>query len=123
MRHFVLPLALIAAVAACASTPDTGEQGTRTDELTGEQLAETGAVNAWDAVGRLQPDWLASDDRTGAFRPVVYYDGQRVGQVEYLRSVMVSSVGRIRYVNGYEAERRLGKDHSGGVLYIYSSRG
>jgi hypothetical protein len=49
----------------------------------------------------------------------VYYDGQRVGQVEYLRSVMVSSVGRIRYVNGYEAERRLGKDHSGGVLYIY----
>ena len=123
MRYFVLPLALIVAVAACASTPDTGEQGTRTDELTGAQLAETGAVNAWDAVARLQPDWLASDDRTGAFRPVVYFDGERVGQVEYLRSIMVSSIGRIRYVNGYEAERRQGRDHAGGVLYIYSSRG
>ncbi len=87
-------------------------------EIRDTQIAETGAISAWDAVEALRPDWLRSTDRTGAFRPVVYVDFERVGNVEHLRSIQASQILRIRFMDSYEGQRRYGRDHSGGVFQI-----
>lgn len=117
MRMLVVAIASLILLTGCTKSgaEDTAE---RSWEISNTQIAETGAVNAWDAVQALRPDWLQSSDRTGAFRPVVYVDMERVGHVEQLRSIQASRVLRIRFMDSYEGQRRYGRDHSGGVFLV-----
>jgi hypothetical protein len=114
-----LALACLLLLAGCSTKSGT-EQGAeaRSDEIRDAQIAETGALNAWDAVAALHPEWLRSTDRTGAFRPVVYLEGERVGHVEYLRNIQAGRILRIRFMSAYEGQRRYGRGHSGGVFWI-----
>ncbi|UCF19924.1 MAG: hypothetical protein JSU87_00485 [Gemmatimonadota bacterium] len=119
MRIIVLALAGVLVLSGCsAKSGAEGGAEARSDEINDSQIAQTQAVNAWDAVAALRPEWLQSTDRTGAFRPVVYVDGERVGNVEQLRSVQAGRVMRIRFMSPYEGQRRYGRDHSGGVFWV-----
>ena len=119
MRPLVLALASFILLTGCGAKSGTDEGAEpSSDEIRDTQIAETGAVNAWDAVAALRPEWIQSTDRTGAFRPVVYVEGERVGNVEHLRNIQASRVLRIRFMSAYEGQRRYGRDHSGGVFWI-----
>lgn len=118
MRMLVVALASLILLTGCGTKSGAEDTAERSWEIRDTQIAETGAVNAWDAVQALRPDWLQSTDRTGAFRPVVYVDTERVGHVEHLRSIQASRVLRIRFMDSYEGQRRYGRDHSGGVFLV-----
>lgn len=118
MRTLVLALASLTLLTGCGAKSGTEDGSPRSYEIRDTEIAETGAINAWDAVAALRPDWLQSTDRSGAFRPVVYVDGERVGYVEHLRSIDASGVLRIRFMDSYEGLRRYGRDHSGGVFLV-----
>ena len=118
MRTLVVVVAGLISLAGCSAKSGAGDTAARDYEIRDTQIAETGAINAWDAVEALRPDWLRSSDRSGAFRPVVYVDGQRVGYVEHLRNIQASRILRIRFMDSYEGQRRYGRDHSGGVFEI-----
>jgi hypothetical protein len=111
-------LASLILLTGCSTKSGSEDTAVPSYEIRDTQIAETGAISAWDAVEALRPDWLRSTDRTGAFRPVVYVDFERVGNVEHLRSIQASQILRIRFMDSYEGQRRYGRDHSGGVFQI-----
>lgn len=118
MRTLVLALASLTLLTGCGAKSGTESTTPRSYEITDAQIAETGAINAWDAVEALRPDWLQSTDRSGVFRPIVYVGDERVGYVEHLRSIDASGILRIRFMDSYEGLRRYGRDHSGGVFLV-----
>lgn len=119
MRTPVLALAGFFLLTGCGTKSGAEQEAAeRSYEIRDTQIAETDAINAWDAVAALRADWLQSTDRTGAFRPVVYVEGERVGNVEQLRSIQASRILRIRFMDSYEGLRRYGRDHSGGVFLV-----
>lgn len=118
MRTLVLALASLTLLTGCGAKSGTESTTPRSYEITDTQIAETGAINLWDAVEALRPDWLHSTDRSGTFRPVVYVDGERVGYVEHLRSIDAARVLRVHFMDSYEGLRRYGRDHSGGVFLV-----
>ncbi len=119
MRTLGLALVGVLVLSGCSAQSGTGEGAEpQSDEINADLIAQTQAVNAWDAVAALRPEWLQATDRTGAIRPVVYVEGDLVGNVEQLRSVQAARVMRIRFMSPYEGQRRYGRDHSGGVFWV-----
>jgi len=109
MRYPTIIIGLALCLSACASGSSGGPRNSR-DVLTQAQLAETGQTNAHDAVRSLQPRWL----RTGMS---VYIDGAAVAGgreagrdegVNYLRTLQVTSVREMRYMDPQIASIRYG---------------
>jgi hypothetical protein len=116
--------------------------------LSQADLMTTQADNVYEAVYKLRPEMIkgranenrslgrlnvdnpnpAGDNTPGptavgvaSVQPVlVYRDGARIGDVESLKSIMISDIVDIRYVPGEQAGPRYGMDASGGVLLITS---
>jgi hypothetical protein len=121
---FVNVLLAAVTLAGCASAGTTGERSNR-NRITTEQLSRLTADNAYDAVRRLQPQWLESrgpssvSDANPA-TPAVYLNGSRVGDVEYLRTVPLTTVAEIRYWTPGEASARFGMGLPRGVIELIS---
>ena len=91
------------------------------DVLTGEQLAETQQESVYDALRQLRPRWLRSRGGGGATRTLtvtVYMGSQRMGSVEFLRTLDAQEIGELRYYTGSEATTRFGTDNAGGAIVI-----
>jgi hypothetical protein len=115
---------LIAAVtlAGCASAATTGERSNR-NRITTEQLSRVTADNAYDAVRRLQPQWLegrgpSSVSDGNSATAAVYLNGSRVGDVDYLRTVPLTTIAEIRYWTPGEASARFGMGLPRGVIEL-----
>lgn len=116
-------LGLAAGLAGCASTPDTGGRRYRSDLITAEEIAETGALNAYEAVKRLRSNWLRSRGShsiidSAPSLPVVYVDGDRFRDVEVLRTIHSRNVKEMRYLDARTATSRYGHDHDGGAILV-----
>ncbi len=91
------------------------------DVLTGEQLAETQQTNEYDALRQLRPRWLRARGGGGATRTTtvsVYMGSQRMGTVDFLRTLDVQGVREVRFLTGSEATTMFGTDNAGGVIVI-----
>ncbi len=91
------------------------------DILTGEQLAETQQANVYDALRQLRPRWLrarAGGGATRTLRVTVYMGSQRMGGVEFLRTLDAQEVRELRYYTGSEATTMFGTDNAGGAIVI-----
>lgn len=88
--------------------------------ITREELIESAAPDAYQAVQRLRPTWLRRT--ASSFRQLsdvlIYVDGQRFGAVGSLSRVSLNSVKEIRYHSPTDATQRWGTDHSGGVIEV-----
>lgn len=91
--------------------------------LTEEDIERSPAVDAYDLVRQLRPNWLhrrgptsLRDRRAG--QVVVYIDGAQWGGVEALRNIAVAHVRQVHYLSGPEATMRFGTGHGGGVIEI-----
>ena len=96
------------------------------DVLTRDQMIGANASTVYDAVQKLQPDWLSSHGPVSMTDPTptvasVYMNGAQVG-LEYLRNLRPDDVDRIRYYEAGEASARFGMGHQRGVIEI-SPRG
>lgn len=122
----LLPVMLLLVLSACASS-GTGASGRSSSTvLTQEEMARAGHNDAFSAVQSMRPQWLrvrgASSMSGGGEAVQVYLDGSRLGGVDHLRSLTVTSISTISHLDGLEATQRYGLGHGAGAILV-STRG
>lgn len=116
--------ALVTGLAGCASTGGSGGGsggGTRRDpnRITAEELADYTTLSAVDVVRRLRPRWLQG--RGGQNMPQLILDGARMGDAQSaLRSLSVSDIQEMQYLNSSDATMRFGTNFPGGAIIVTS---
>ena len=114
-------LALLAA--ACGMPPPGGSGRASRNVITAAQMLEVNASDVFDAVQKLEPDWLTSrgtvsmTDGSPAVASV-FLSGSQMGTVEYLRTLRPDDVDEVRYYEAGEASARFGMGHPRGVIDV-----
>ena len=91
------------------------------------ELTKGGIGSAYDVVQRLRPQFFSQralgfpTDPYGG-RPVVYYNGMRLGGLDELRSLSMAMVGEVRFLTPVVGAEWFGNYHPGGVIAITSPR-
>lgn len=124
----LLLASVLAFAGGCASGAAGGTDAPRVrvrhDLITREQIQASRATNPYDVVQSLRSSWLrerGNDSLSGSGTKVqVYYDDQRVGGVETLRSIPLPQVAYIRWFDSNAASGRWGLGHGQGVIYVSS---
>ena len=88
--------------------------------ITREELTESAASDAYQAVQRLRPIWLhrTAASLGGPADVLIYVDGQRFGASAALSRISINSIKEIRFHSPSDATQRWGTDHSGGVIEV-----
>ena len=121
-----LSIAVLFAVLACAP-PSTVPGSTRNSNvITREDIAGVHALNAYEAVSRLRPNFLNSHGSTtfnpnDTGLPNVYLNHQLYGDIQSLRNIEVSSISEIHYYSGPEASTRFGMGNVSGAIEVITS--
>jgi len=112
----------IGMVAACSMAPGPETTGDR-NRITAEELQSSHSSTVYQALELLRPSWLSSrgpvsmTDSEEA-RANVYMNGNRVGDLDYLRTVYVQDVAELRFWPPGEAGARFGMGNPRGVIEI-----
>lgn len=118
IRAMMIAAALLA-LAACASagTSNAGRGNARL--LTVDELSQSHSSNLYDAVQRLRPNWLMPRYQ-GASRgaPAVFIGSQRVGEIDYLRTIETSNVAEVHFFDPFAAASRFGRNVPFGVIQV-----
>lgn len=133
MPRRIAALRFVAALmlAGCASggTMATAGQPHRDPNvITSDELAKENSPSVYDAIQHLRPELLqprpgsqsSSIDSPQDYTVHVYLDNSRLGELSDLRSVPVSTIREIRYLNPAQAMQRFGSGNPGGVLLLIS---
>lgn len=127
MRYLGLFLGLVLCLEGCASSA-AGGSGRSRDLITRDQIAETQAITAYDAIRTLHPQWLrargqtTSADNPTALTPTVFLDGTRMGGLDVLAVFQVRDIFEIQYLDQGKAGIRYGMGFPRGVIEIISLR-
>lgn len=121
MRTGMLALLVVVASAGCSSAT-TGGPAAR-DLITSADMGRVNAMTAYDAVARLQPQWLGSRGPVSMTsleqsEVSVYVNGVEVGGPENLQNFQVIDVEEMRYYPPGEAGARFGMGHPRGVIDV-----
>lgn len=127
VRHALA--AALPVLMACASASPAGEAPRpRTNVLTRDELRETGARNAYEAVQRLRPRWLVVRSGARSFsletEVVVFQDQLFLGNQDALVRIGIEGIYEIRYLDGATAKAKLpgiGSRHVQGAIIVYLS--
>jgi hypothetical protein len=132
MRIVQLAFILGILVSGCTSTREGTTGKGQSDILTAEEIAETTAQNAYDAISLKRPFFLKSRGprslheapagQTVEF-PIVYVNGMYYGELESLRNIHVSQVREIHYLDHNAATLRFGTGHTGGIILVMLREG
>ena len=121
---FVAALGVTSLGAGCASGGGGGEDGgPRRDPnmLTAEDLVPYANLTCLEAVRQLRPRWL--QDRGGTQTPIVFRDGNRMGQAaSVLSNIRASDVESLRYYSARDAVTRYGATVTGGAIEVTTRR-
>ena len=121
----VRALALIAlcfTALACSGGQRSTQPSTR-NMIVREQIAATGAADAYAVLQQLRPDFLRgrpapSGDDIVTQTPVVYLDDTRLGDVGQLRTIPASMISTIRLISARDATTRWGTGHPAGAIEV-----
>jgi hypothetical protein len=120
---------------AGAGQPDAPRPRRRVDRnlITAEEIAAHPARDLHELVRAIRPAWLrapaasTTDIRRGSenlpdvrARLVVMLDGARIGELEELRRIPITTVGEVRYLDSRDAVARFGGEFSGGAILVTS---
>lgn len=115
--------ALLTLAAGCVHAPVQGRS--EPNVITADQIAETRAVTAYDAVHKLQPNFLVARGPTSllgtssAF-PNVYVDNVPYGALSTLQDIPAQDVAMIRMYRAWEATYKFGTGNMGGVIEVFT---
>jgi hypothetical protein len=133
MRRVAVALILGAALApglGCAgagrtggSEPPTASRAASRRVLLSDELHGVTAVDVYEAVQRLRPEWLRRRGQISIQDPtagevVVYLDGVRFGGPRSLQNVRIESVQHMEYLDAGDATMRFGTGHGGGAILV-----
>jgi hypothetical protein len=124
-------LALTLTLAACASSGTSSSTPRRSpDKITRSEIAASNVMNAYELIDRLRPDWFRgrgtasiSGGRISSQVVLVYLDGHRLGDLTTLRTLSVSGIDSIQWLDATRAETVLsgvGSDPIAGAIVIKS---
>lgn len=118
---------LVLALAACAS-PGTARSSTgSSDRITSAEISSASANNAYELVIRLRPNWLKRTNPGsigGGVRSqviLVYLDGNRLGDVSVLRTLSVTGIRSVQWLDAVRAAvvlQGVGSDLIAGAISI-----
>ena len=126
--HRLVIAGLCAVLAACASSGARSAGSGNRDILTRQELQAYDSQDAYEVIRRLRNSWL-NVRATGSVRDPanlgsetqiqVYIDGVRTARgIEDLKSIDVSDVREIRYINARDATMAYGTDHGAGAIMV-----
>ena len=116
--------ALGAALAACAGNAARGTTAAGTMEvLRADEIARSGATDAYQAIRTLRPAFLQTRGRTSMVRaenaePAIYVDDRPFGSVATLRDIPAREIVDIRYFGPAQAQMRWGAGNSAGAILV-----
>jgi hypothetical protein len=120
----LLVLQLAAGVSSAAA-----QKGRKSNVITAEEIAKSGANSAYDVVRTLRPAWLrprgitsGQPDSPGTGGIQVYVDGIRMGSTDELDNVPAERVQEMRYVNANDATTKYGTGHTQGAIEVTTKR-
>jgi hypothetical protein len=135
VKH-LYPLVLAAIMGCAAPAPKPGDLPPgvlprRPNILTLDEMAaaHADAANAYDAIARLRPNWLAAHGLTstlggggGTEFAIVFVDGQHFGDLNSLRTIPAYQISNIHYYNITEAGAKFGlRGGSSGVIEVITN--
>lgn len=119
-----LAWSLLVVSVACArnSGPGVVASGSM-DPLLADEIARSGATDAYQAVKMLRPAFFQTRGRTSILRseesePTLYVDDRQFGALASLRDIQVSQVVEIRYFGPAQAQMRFGAGNSAGAILV-----
>ena len=124
MRSNFLLFILVLCVNACAAAGRSSEGTSRNrNQITAVDIAETQAITAYDAISTLRPQWLRARGPTGTtdptpLTPTVYMDGTRMGGLDFLRTIRVTDVADIQFLDPGRAAIRYGMGFTRGNIEV-----
>jgi hypothetical protein len=117
-----------AASAASSGQQQNGrrrEPRRRRNEISQEEMVQSGATNLYDVVQRLRPQWLtgtnASNFAGGGQAIVVYQNDTQLGGLDALRQLSPGYAEVLRFLDGSEASNTLpglGSRRVGGAIVV-----
>ena len=125
----LIPFAVVASLAACASAGTSSSTRTSSDRITAAEIESSSASNAFDLISRLRPNWLrppSIGSLGGGPRSqviVVYLDGHRLGDAQSLRSLSVAGLQSMEWLDAVRAATvlsEIGSDPIAGAIVIKS---
>ncbi len=119
------PVAHAASTAAPVDAPAPVKRKQDPNLISAEEIRETNAADAYDAVARLRANRLrkrgvSSINCEGTI--LVYQDGMRFGGPGSLRQISAGMIESISYLDGMQATQRFGVDHGNGAILAATRR-
>lgn len=123
MRTRWLTVAAVVLTSACAAAKPTTELASDSSVITEEEIVNSGAVTAYDAIKKIHANFLSyrgptTLNQTSSPVPTVYVDGQLFGLLATLRTIPSAQIAEIRMYRSWEAMTRFGNGNMGGVIAI-----
>lgn len=121
---FTVPL--LAAAMACASSGG-GSGSYDRDRLSRAELEAHPTSTLYDVVRNQRPNWLRTQvtgrlNAPQSVGPLIYIDGQPLGEPEVMRSISTTSVESVRFLSASQAQGRYSMQDARPILEI-TSRG
>lgn len=93
------------------------------DRITRNEILQTDALNAYQAIVALRPNWLHDRGATSILnpksgRPHLYVDGSQVGPLDDLVLIQVTDIREVRFWSPGQAGARFGMGHPRGVIEV-----
>lgn len=132
MRRNVITFcaALVVSITACASSGTKTSTGRTQDFIPAEEIASSGANNAYEVVTRLRPTWFRMHGTARIAGGVaseqviaVYLDGHRLGDAASLRTLSVVNLESMQWLDAARASTilsGLGSEAIAGAIVIKS---
>ena len=120
-----LPVVLVVLGAACSRAAPNRSTGSA-QLITAKEIAESQALNGYDAVQKLRSNFLTNRgktsivDRDAPQTPTVYLDGMQFGPVTSLRNIPANQIATIRLYRAWEASTKFGAQNVAGVIEVIS---
>jgi hypothetical protein len=120
------PAAAPAATAAVAAPQEAAAPAARAprrdrNKITEEEITKGTEADAFSFVQKARPQWLrvrGQGSLSLSEQVWVYRYGAKIGGVGALRSVALSEVREIQYLDGSAATARFGADHGSGAILL-----
>ena len=121
-RRFLAPFAALLLVGACVHSPPTGNRVHEDRSvLMQAQMTKQSFPSLYEAIEALRSNWFnerSADSFYNATHIVVYMDANRLGGVDMLRGIPISTAVSVKHFDPVEAQARWGVGHSQGVIQV-----
>jgi hypothetical protein len=123
MKTRWLTISAVALASACAGPKPNAELAYDSSIITEAEIANSGAVTAYDAIKKIHANFLSyrgptSLNQASSPVPTVYVDGQLFGLLATLRTIPSAQISEIRLYRSWEAMTKFGNGNMGGVIAI-----